>query len=97
MSAGVLSHISSGDERERRYLALREAMEAAGVDVLVVCSRGDEFMRGRVQYVSDIFQWAGWGMVVLPLKGEPTFISEPEMKPAPPLAITCKEENCFTW
>jgi len=77
LTAGVLSHISSEEERERRYQVLRGAMEAGGVDVLVVCSRGDEFMRGRVQYVSDIFQWAGWGMVVLPLKGEPTFISDP--------------------
>ena len=77
MTVGKLSHISSPAERERRYRVLRSAMDEAGVDVLVVCSRGDEFMRGRVQYVSDIFQWAGWGIVVLPAAGEPTFISDP--------------------
>ncbi len=77
MTAAPLSHISSPEERARRYTALRSAMENAGLDALVVCSRGDEFMRGRVQYVSDVFQWAGWGMVVLPRDGEPTFISDP--------------------
>jgi Xaa-Pro aminopeptidase len=52
-------------------------MAGAGIDAMIICSRGDEFVRGRVQYVSDIFQWAGWGMVVLPQKGEPTFIGDP--------------------
>ncbi|MDP6760231.1 MAG: M24 family metallopeptidase [Acidimicrobiales bacterium] len=77
MTAAPLSHISSPVERARRYATLRDAMEGAGLDALVVCSRGDEFMRGRVQYVSDIFQWAGWGIVVLPLSGDPSFISDP--------------------
>jgi Xaa-Pro aminopeptidase len=30
-----------------------------------------------VQYVSDIFQWAGWGIVVLPRDGEAAFIADP--------------------
>ena len=77
MSSGQLSHISSPVERKRRYAALRSAMGEAGMDALVVCSRGDEFFRGRVQYVSDIFQWAGWGMVVLPANADPSFISDP--------------------
>ncbi len=34
-------------------------------------------MRGRVQYVSDVFQWAGWSFVVLPADGDPTFLSDP--------------------
>ena len=77
MTVGQLTHLSSAEERDRRRRALREAMAGAGLDALVICSRGDEFMRGRVQYVSDIFQWAGWGIVVLPASGEPTFISDP--------------------
>ena len=52
-------------------------MDGAGLDALVICSRGDEFMRGRVQYVSDIFQWAGWGIVVLPRSGDGAFIADP--------------------
>ena len=27
--------------------------------------------------MSDIFQWAGWGFVVLPLKGSPSYIGDP--------------------
>ncbi len=71
------THITSATERDRRYKVLREAMEAQGLGALVICSRGDEFVRGRVQYVSDIFQWAGRGFVVLPLKGEATFVVDP--------------------
>jgi len=52
-------------------------MSDDGLDAMIVCSRGDEFVRGRVQYVSDIFQWAGWGFVVLPVKGDPAFIVDP--------------------
>ncbi len=77
MSQGTISHITSDAERERRYTALREAMTANGLEALVICSRGDEFVRGRVQYVSDIFQWAGRGFVVLPLKGDATFVVDP--------------------
>ena len=77
MSQGTVSHITSDTERERRYTVLREAMAANGMDAFVICSRGDEFVRGRVQYVSDIFQWAGRGFVVLPASGEATFIVDP--------------------
>ena len=72
-----VNHITSDAERARRYAALRETMAGAGMDAFVICSRGDEFVRGRVQYVSDIFQWAGRGFVVLPMKGEATFVTDP--------------------
>lgn len=72
-----VSHLTSPAERERRYQALRAGMEGAGLSALIICSRGDEFVRGRVQYVSDIFQWAGRGFVVLPLKGSPVFVVDP--------------------
>lgn len=77
MSEAPPSHISSEAERERRYAALRSMMEASGIDALVISSRGDEFMRGRVQYVSDVFQWAGWSFVVLPIEGEGSIIVDP--------------------
>jgi Xaa-Pro aminopeptidase len=70
-------HGASAAERARRYRALRDAAAEGGWDALLVCGRGDEFMRGRIQYVSDIFQWAGWGFVVLPLRGETTFLGDP--------------------
>jgi Xaa-Pro aminopeptidase len=68
---------TSARERERRYAALRTAMDEHGYDALVVSGRGDEFMRGRIQYVSDVFQWAGWGFVVLPQSGAATAIADP--------------------
>ncbi len=77
MSKSRPTHITSDGERARRYDVLRSAMEANALGALVICSRGDEFVRGRVQYVSDIFQWAGRGFVVLPLKGEAVFIVDP--------------------
>ena len=77
MSQGQLTHITSDAERERRYQALRAVMNEQGMDALVICSRGDEFVRGRVQYVSDIFQWAGRGFVVLPANGDAVFVVDP--------------------
>ena len=77
MTQVPVNHITSEAERARRYAALREAMAGAGMDAFVICSRGDEFVRGRVQYVSDIFQWAGRGFVVLPMKGEAIFVTDP--------------------
>ena len=77
MSVGQISHITSDAERARRYEALRKVMEEEGQGAFVICSRGDEFVRGRVQYVSDIFQWAGRGFVVLPLDGDPVFVVDP--------------------
>ncbi len=52
-------------------------MDEHGYDVLLVSGRGDEFMRGRIQYVSDIFQWAGWGFVLVPRTGDPVFVADP--------------------
>jgi Xaa-Pro aminopeptidase len=77
MQESTLSHLTPADERERRLRVVREAMSEAGLDALVIFSRGDEFLRGRVQYVSDIFQWAGWGIVVLPISGETSFVGDP--------------------
>lgn len=70
-------HATSPAERERRYAALRKVMDDAGYDALLVSGRGDEFMRGRIQYVSDVFQWAGWGFVLLPRDVDPILLADP--------------------
>ena len=70
-------HQTSTDERTRRDLAVRTAAADAGMGALIIASRGDEFMRGRVQYLSDIFQWAGWGFLVVPMDGFKTFVCDP--------------------
>jgi len=74
---GSVSHITSPAERDRRYAALREAMSGQGLEALVICARGDEFVRGRLQYVSDIFSWAGRSFVVLPAKGDAVYVGDP--------------------
>ena len=77
MQPTTLSHLSSAAERGRRYEALIAAMGEAGLDALVIAGRGDEFLRGRLQYVSDIFQWAGYGYVVLPASGDAAYVGDP--------------------
>jgi Xaa-Pro aminopeptidase len=72
-----MNHETSSIERKRRYDALRVAMDESGYDAMLVCGRGDEFMRGRIQYVSDVFQWAGWGFLLLPRRGEPSLLADP--------------------
>ena len=67
---------TSEAERERRYSALRDRMERAGLDALVIYGRGDERVRGRVFYVSDIWQAHGEAFVVLPFGGEPVFVND---------------------
>jgi Xaa-Pro aminopeptidase len=77
MQETTLSHLTSATERERRYVALRALMAEAGYEALVICGRGDEFVRGRIQYVSDVFCWAGWAFVVLPAKGGAIYVGDP--------------------
>lgn len=68
---------TSEAERERRRAALRESCESSGWDALVVCGRGDEFLRGRIQYAADVFQWAGWGYLVVSPGDRATFLADP--------------------
>jgi Xaa-Pro aminopeptidase len=77
LTTGTLSRQTSPIERERRHAVLRAAMFEAGYDALIIYGRGDEFVRGRIQYVSDIFTWAGWAIIVLPAKGDAVFIVDP--------------------
>jgi Xaa-Pro aminopeptidase len=72
-----VTHTTSAPERTRRVEALRKAMDENGYDALLVAGRGDEFMRGRLQYVSDVFQWAGWGFVLLPRREEGVLLCDP--------------------
>ena len=69
--------LSSPQERLRRYASLRRAMATEGIEALVIAARGDEFMRGRLQYVSDVHLWAGRAFVVLPVAASPIFFGEP--------------------
>ncbi len=77
MSEARLSHITPSGERSRRDEALRHVMESNGLDAMLVCGRGDEVARGRIQYVSDTFVWAGWALIVLPRVGDAVYIGDP--------------------
>ena len=68
---------TSPAERERRRAALQQAAADQGWDALIVCGRGDEFLRGRIQYAADVLSWAGWGYLLLPGVGEATFLADP--------------------
>jgi Xaa-Pro aminopeptidase len=67
---------TSPAERERRRTSLLAAAANAGYEALIIGARGDEFMRGRIQYASDIFLWAGWAYLVL-ARGTAVFIADP--------------------
>ena len=68
---------ASAGERARRRDALQSVADANGFDALVVCGRGDEFVRGRIQYAADVFQWAGWGYLAILRTDEGVFLADP--------------------
>ncbi len=68
---------TSDAERARRLAALREAMQDQDLHALVVCGRSDLRFRGRVLYVSDIFQYTADSFAIVTLKGDPTFVTTP--------------------
>jgi Xaa-Pro aminopeptidase len=68
---------TSPAERERRVVALRGAMEEAGIDALVIAGRGDSRFRGRPFYLSDILEISGDTFVVLSHDGELAFVTSP--------------------
>lgn len=77
MTAPHQPYLSDPEERARRYAALRAAMGEAGLDALVIAGRGDDFLRGRLQYVADVVQTAGYGYVVLPANGAASYVGDP--------------------
>jgi Xaa-Pro aminopeptidase len=72
-----LVRLTSDEERSRRFSNLRRAMQQEGLAALVVCGRSDLRFRGRVLYVSDVFQLTADCFVVLGMTGRPVFISTP--------------------
>jgi Xaa-Pro aminopeptidase len=70
---------TSSEERARRHATLREAMNREGFEALVITGRDDIRYRGRVSYVSDVWQLIADAFVVLPLKGDAVFVGTPVM------------------
>lgn len=69
----MLSSIST-QERERRYRTVRGAMQAAGLEALIVAGFGDPFRRGYIRYLSGWHLWAGQGFLVVPLERDPILL-----------------------
>jgi Xaa-Pro aminopeptidase len=65
---------STDEERARRIQVLREAMEAAGLDALVVAGRDDIRYRGRTFWLSDVWQLVADSHVIVPNEGDTVFI-----------------------
>ena len=70
----------SPGEIERRYRNIREAMQAKGLDALIVSGNQYSGFEGAVRYVSGFEIVHRYVYVVLPLEGEPTLLFPTEAK-----------------
>jgi Xaa-Pro aminopeptidase len=62
------------DERDRRLARLRAAMEAEGVDALLVAAKGHWWTgRGYFRWLTDFHLWGHDGLILVPLSGDPCF------------------------
>ena len=62
---------ASLDERDRRWLKIRNELEKSGLNGLLVVSDGQIERRGSLRYVADVNASLMYGYVIFPLKGEP--------------------------
>ena len=58
-------------ERDIRFRRVRDGMEKAGLDALVVAGHGSSFNRGYIRYFADTHLWAGDSLILIPLEGDP--------------------------
>jgi hypothetical protein len=65
------------EERNRRWLKIRLAIERSGLDGLLVISDGHLERRGSIRYVTNAVSGTKlmWHYVLFPLKGEPIAIN----------------------
>jgi Xaa-Pro aminopeptidase len=64
----------SEKERDRRYVALRHAMQDAGYHALLLTGHAEATQRGYIRYVADWRLWGGNGYVILPLDSDPVLV-----------------------
>jgi Xaa-Pro aminopeptidase len=61
------------DERDQRYRRLQAAMEADGLDALLVAGKGHWWTgRGYFRYLTDFHLWGHDGLLLVPHAGEPS-------------------------
>jgi len=76
--------ISSG-EFQRRYTAIREVMDADGLDRLLVIGLADDFNRGNIRYITGSGRG---GCCIFPREGRPVFLTGPRQSASPKLRHT---------
>jgi Xaa-Pro aminopeptidase len=72
--------LPSQKEIARRYATLRSAMQAEGLDALIVCGNQYAGFEGAVLYTSGFEIVHRYVYVLLPLKGEPTLVFPAEAR-----------------
>jgi Xaa-Pro dipeptidase len=66
--------VVSSSEIERRYSSVRDAMDAHGVDAVVVCGSEYTGFEGAVTYLSGFVIVHRYAYVLLPREGEPSIV-----------------------
>jgi Xaa-Pro dipeptidase len=72
--------VVSKQEVERRYRVVREAMDAHGVDAVVVCGSEYTGFEGAVTYLSGFVIVHRYAYVLLPREGEPSIVFPAEAR-----------------
>jgi len=72
--------LTSPEEIQRRYNALRAAMERDHLDALIVCGNQYAGFEGAVRYCSGFEIVHRYCYVILPLQGEPTLVFPKEAR-----------------
>jgi Xaa-Pro aminopeptidase len=72
--------VVSKQEVERRYRVVREAMDAHGVEVVVVCGSEYTGFEGAVTYLSGFVIVHRYAYVLLPREGEPSIVFPAEAR-----------------
>jgi Xaa-Pro aminopeptidase len=72
--------VVSRSETERRYAAVREAMDAHGVDAVLVCGTEYTGFGGAVTYLSGFVIVHRYAYVLLPREGEPSIVFPAEAR-----------------
>ena len=62
----------SEKEYLRRYADIREQMERAGIESLLICGLADDFNRGNIRYITGSGRG---GHCIFPLEGNPVFLT----------------------
>jgi Xaa-Pro aminopeptidase len=87
--------VTSSAELERRYAAIREALEREGVDAVVVSGSEYTGFDGAVLYLSGFQIVHRYAYVVLPLEGEPAIVFPTEARFVGDHGSTWIEERAF--